>query len=233
MERIKIKVNSREEKGKEAIKKLRKQGLVPAVVYSSDTNITLLIPSTSLNVLRLMHYSENAIIDMEIEGNAKIKTMPVFIKDIQFDPITDKVIHIDFLKVSLKEKIKVHVPIVLKGEAKGVKEDGGVLDQVLRDLEIEALPLDVPEKIEVDISGLKIGDSLHVENLTIPANVKVITDLKTTFVSVAAKEEEPEEEVVGAEGAPVEPEVIKEKKEEKAPGEEKKPKEQAKGEKKG
>jgi len=231
MERIKIKVEKRETIGKEGVKKLRKQGYVPAVVYSDDTNITLSIPFSGFKTLRSINFSESAVIDMEIGGEKKAKSIPVLIKDIQYHPLTEDVIHVDFLKVSLKDKIKVHVPIVLKGESKQVKEESGTLEQILRELEVEGLPLDVPEKIEVDISELTIGHSLHVSDLTIPVNIAVVTESGATVVTALAKVEEPEEEVLAEEEAPTEPEVIKEKKEG-APGEEASKEEEPKKEEK-
>ena len=227
MERVKIQVNSREKTGKEVAKKIRKEGIIPAVVYSSGTNISLSIPLASLKVLRSISFSESAVIDMEIADGKKEKSIPVIIKDIQFHPLTEKVIHIDFLKVSLKEKIKVHVPLIFKGESRGVKEEEGTLEQILRDIEIEGLPLDIPENIEVDISDLGVGQSLHAEDLQLPENLKVMTDPKATLLTVTAKKEEVVEEVAEevVEGAPTEPEVIKEKKEE-AQGEQ--PKEEEK-----
>ena len=224
MERIKIKVEKRDKIGKEAVKKLRKQGYVPAVVYSNDINIVLTIPFAGLKDLRSIHFSESAVIDMEIAGEKKAKSISVLIKDVQFHPLTEEVIHVDFLKVSLKEKIKVHVSIVLTGESKQVKEENGTLEQILRELEVEGFPLDIPEKIEVDISELTIGHSLHVSDLTIPTNIAVVTDPGVTVVTALAKEEEVEEEAPIEEEAPTEPEVIKEKKEA-APEEEKAKKE--------
>lgn len=214
MERVKIKVNNRDAKGKEAVKKLRNQGVLPAVVYSHDSNLSIGVPIDSLKALRSLHFSESAIIDMEIADGKKAKSIPVLIKDVQFHPLTEEPIHIDFLKVSLKEKIKIHVPLVFKGEAKGVKEDEGILEQVLRELEIEGLPLEIPEHIDVDISELTIGHSLHAGDIVVQGNVKVITDSKATIVTVVAKKEEEiaEEEAAAEEGAG-EPEVIKEKKE--------------------
>ena len=219
MERIKIKVEKREAIGKKGVKKLRKQGYVPAVVYSSNTNAILSIPFIGLKALRSIHFSESAVIDMEIADEKKAKTIPVLIKDVQFHPLTEDVIHVDFLKVSLKEKIKVHVSIVLKGEPKQVKEESGTLEQILRELEVEGLPLDIPEKVEVDVTELKIGHSLHVSDLIIPAGVVVVTDSGAAVVTALAKVEEIEEEAPLEEEASTEPEVIKEKKEG-APGEE-------------
>jgi len=213
MERIGIKVDFRQDKGKENAKKIRKTGFIPAVVYGKDTNISLSLPFESLKVLRSIHFSESSVVDVTIEGDKKPITMPVFIKDIQFHPITDEIIHIDFLKVSLTEKIKVDVPIVLKGEAKGAKEADGTVDQILREIEVEGFPLDIPERIELDVSELEIGNSLHVSDLNIVGKIKVITELTETIVTVLAKKEEPEEEVIAEEPQAKEPEVIKEKKE--------------------
>lgn len=215
MERIKIKVNQREGKGKEIVKKMRKQGDLPAVIYGHGVNAVLNVPTPSLKLLKSIHFSESAILDMEIVGDSKNKSIPVLIKDVQFHPITDEVIHIDFLKVSLKEKIKVHIPIILIGEAKGIKEDGGIQEQILREIEVEGLPLDMPENIELDISELTIGKSIHVEELKVAGNLKIMTDPKTTIVTAVLKKEEEEpsvEEALVEGGAPTEPEVIKEKK---------------------
>jgi len=231
MDRIKIKVEKREIIGKEGVKKLRKQGYIPAVVYSGDTNIVLTVPFVSLKALRSIHFSESVVIDMEITDEKKTKTIPVLIKDVQFHSLTEGVIHIDFLKISLSKKIKVRVPIVLKGESKQVKEENGVLEQILRELEVEGFPLDIPEKVEVDVTELTIGHSLHVFNLVVTGDAVVITDSQATVVTALAKEEEVEEEVLTEEEVSGEPEVIKEKKEE-ASGEESDKKEEVKKEKK-
>ncbi len=214
MERVKITVNNRDAKGKEAVKKMRNEGILPAVVYSHDSNVIVSVPTESVKALRSLHFSESAILDMEIVDGKKKKSIPVLIKEVQFHPLTEEPIHVDFLKVSLKEKIKVHVPLVFKGEAKGVKEEDGILEQVLRELEVEGLPLDIPEHIDVDISELAIGHSLHAGDIAVGGNVKVLTDPKATIVTVVAKkEEEILEEEVEAEEEAGEPEVIKEKKE--------------------
>lgn len=213
MESVKIEANIRNEVGKEAVKKVRKGGFVPGVVYGSDINKALSISQSSLKVLRGINFSESTVIEMDFVSDDKMEPISVLIKKVQFNPLTEEVSHIDFLKVSLKEKIKVHVPIILKGEAKGLKE-GGVLEQLLREISVEGLPLDVPEKIEMDISDLDIGHSLHVSDLSITENIKVITDPGAAIVTIVAKKEEVEEKAVEEEGeAAAEPEVIKEKKE--------------------
>ncbi len=232
MERIKIQASSREKTGKEIAKRIRREGLIPAVVYSSEANISLSLPITSLKALRSIHFSESAVIDMEITDAKGAASMPVIIKDVQFHPLTEEVIHIDFFKVSLTKKIKVPVPLLFKGEAKGVKEEEGNLEQILREIEIEGLPLDIPENIEVDVSDLAVGQSIHAKDLKIAENLKIITEPGATLVTVTAKKEEEVEEVAAAEegAAPAEPEVIKEKKE---TAEGAAPKEEGKKEKKG
>jgi large subunit ribosomal protein L25 len=232
MERVKIQANSREGKGKKMAKKIRRQGVIPAVVYSSDTNISLSLPTASIKTLRSIHFSESAVIDMEITDGKREESIPVIIKDVQFHPLTEKVIHIDFFKVSLKKKIKVPVPLVFKGESRGVKDEEGNLEQILREIEIEGLPLDIPNNIEVDISDLGVGQSIHAKDLQIAQNLKIITDPGATLVTVTAKVKEEVEEVAAVEegAAPTEPEVIREKKE---AAEGAAPKEEGKKEKKG
>lgn len=212
MERIKIKVNKRCQVGKEAAGRIRKEGSIPAVVYSSELNISITVPLESVKLLYSIRFSESAIVDMEIIGEEKFDVIPVLVKKLQFHPLTEKIIHIDFFKVSLKDKTRVNVHIVLKGIAQGLKE-GGVLEQLLREVQVEGLPLDIPEKIELDITNLDIGHSFHVEDLIVPNTVKILTDSKTAIVAVVAIKEEVAEEIIGLEGEITEPQVLKEKKE--------------------
>lgn len=213
MEKVQIEVNLREKKGKEIAKKLRKKGEVPGVVYGKGVNESVSIPLSSLKVLRGINFSESTIIDMKIVPYTTEETLPVLVKDVQYSPLTEAVIHIDFMKVSLEEKIRVRIPITFKGEPQGVKE-GAVVEYVLREVEIEGYPLDVPARIELDISGLQMGHSLHVKDLVIDEKLKMLTHLDETLAVLASKTEEEPEPAEG-EQAPVEPEVIKEKKEEK------------------
>ena len=219
MEKVELKAETRQEKGKEAVKKIRKKGYIPAVVYDKESNILVKIPLEEAKKLKSLHFSENALFDLQISGegqDAKSRT-PVLIKEVQYHPLTDEAIHLDFVKVSLKEKIKLNIPIVLKGEAKGVKE-GGTVEQILREVEIECYPQNIPEKIIVDISSLELGQSLHLGQVNMPEGVKLISSLEETVVTVVAPEAE--EEAPAAE-EPETPEVIKEKAKEEAPGQEK------------
>lgn len=213
MNRPKIKVEKRPDIGKQNAKILRAQGCIPAIVYGKDVSLAVGVPLESFKVLRDIHFSESTVIDLTIEGQKETGSIPVFIKDVQFHPLTEEVIHLDLLKVSLKEKIKVHIPIVLKGEAKG-KEEGAVLEQVLREIEVEGLPLNIPEHLDVDISNLEIGHSIHAKDLKLPENIKIITEPEATIAALVLKKEEEVEEELASEETSAEPEVIKEKKEE-------------------
>lgn len=233
MEKIKIEAQLREKVGKERAKKLRKEGNTPAIIYGKGANVAVQIPQDGIKTLRATHFSQSAVIDMVIAQGDKKETFTALIKDVQYHPLTEAVIHLDFIRVSLEEKIKVSIPVVLKGEPKGIK-DGGILEQILWHLIIEGLPLDIPQKIEVDVSGLAIGHSVHVENLTVAENLKIINAAGETIATVVEKKEEVIATPTPEEAAPAGPEVIKEKKEveegeeEAAAKEEPKAKEEAK-----
>jgi large subunit ribosomal protein L25 len=238
MERVKIEAILREKTGKETAKKARFKGNVPAIIYGRGSNLAVQISPVSLKTLNSIHFSQSAVIDMELAGAQKKESFSVLIKDLQYNPLTEAIIHIDFIRVSLEEKIKVNVPVVLKGEPKGLKDEG-ILEQILWQLVIEALPLDIPEKVEVDVSHLGIGNSVHVSDIKLAGNLKIVNSPEETIATVVEKVEE----VVATtaeEAAPTGPEVIKEKKEVpegeegKEEGadkgkEEAKPKEEAKG----
>jgi len=232
MAEIKLKVNAREEIGKESVKKLRRRGLVPAVVYKGKDSLNIKMSANEfLDVIRTKA-GENVIVTLQMEGekvSAKSKkaSRTAIIKEIQYHPVKGDVLHVDFNEISLTEEITVKVPIAAKGEAEGIKE-GGVLEHVLWEIEVECLPTQIPENIPVDVSALKIGDSILVKDLKVPAEVKVLADPETTVISMAAPHVEEEEEAKPEEEL-VEPEVIMEKKpEEEAAAEEGKESEKGK-----
>jgi large subunit ribosomal protein L25 len=193
-----------------------------------------MIAKKSLNALLRGSRLENAIVKLKINAAEKISEAHTLVKDIQLDPVEDTILHIDFNEISLTETIKIKVPLVAKGEAIGAKQDGGSLEHLLWELDIECLPTKIPKEIAVDVTNLKIGDGVHVKDIVPPEGIKILLDPDILIFSVAApiKEEVP---VAGIEGeAPsLEPEVIKKKKEvaegeEETPIEEKKPKEEKK-----
>ncbi|MBU1006350.1 MAG: 50S ribosomal protein L25, partial [Candidatus Omnitrophica bacterium] len=146
----------------------------------------------------------------------------VVLKEVQKDPIKDCLLHVDFQEISLTETLKVNVPIAAKGEAIGVKQDGGVLQHILWEVEVQCLPTNIPEKIEINISGLKMGDALHVKDIVMPEGVKILEDPEAVVFSVEHPKKVEDVIAASAEGAMEEPEVIKEKKE--------KPEDEAEGE---
>ena len=209
MEKVKIVSLVRNESGKKISAGIRKEGFIPAVIYSKGFNLSIKLPRVSLKTLQSINFSENTIIDMDIEG-ADDSDIKVLVKDIQYNPLTEEVIHIDFMKISMEEKRNVNSPVVLRGECKGVKE-GGTLEQMLWEIEIEALPMDIPEKIEVDISSLGVGDSIHIKNLSLKDSIKVLEPPEETIVTVVAKNKEEEETPVEEAPEGKEPEVTREK----------------------
>jgi len=226
MEEIFLDAQPRAEIGKSKVKDLRKEGFIPAVVYSEGKE-SLPIKVSHRQLLQLVHQHrlESAVINLKVKDDKKQKARSCLIKEIQYDPVSDDIVHVDFNQISLTKVIKINVPVVAKGEPVGVKQEGGSLEHILWEIEVECLPTDIPKEIEVDVSPLKMGDTIHIKDITFPANVKVLNNPEAIVLSVAApiKEEVPVAPVEGEEKQ--EPEVIKEKKEVPAEGEEEEDKE--------
>lgn len=222
MEQIFLKAMVRKDLGKSGCKHLRKEGQIPGIVYrSGEKGMSIQVDSKELWHVMHTDAGSNVLINMEInDDNQQIKKT-VIVKEIQQDPLNDKFVHVDFHEISLQETLKVNVPVVLKGEAIGVKEESGVLSQALWELEVECLPTNIPEHIDVHVEELQIGEAIHVKDITPPEGVKILNDEEQSVVSISAPEEEKEEEeVLETEEESAEPEVIKKgKKEEEAAAE--------------
>jgi len=183
-------VEDRPERGTRATKRLRREGYVPGVVYGGkDGDCT----SFKVNALTLRHVlvDGSALIDLKVGG----KTRPVIVKDQQQHPVRDELLHIDLLEVRLDEKIQTQVYVHLEGseEAPGIKE-GGVLEHVTHQLNIEALPTDIPEAIHVDVSGLEIAATMHLSEISAPQGVTFLDDPEETIIAtIVIPTEEPEE----------------------------------------
>ncbi len=215
MEKVILNAEIREELGKARVKELRKSEIIPGIVYKGGKEcVNLKIKSRDLfNVLHTPA-GENVLITLKVKGDKKKAERACLIKELQRHPVKENILHIDLNEISLTEKIKVKVPVHPHGEPEGVVKDEGVLEHVLWEVEVECLPTDIPEKIEVEVAPMKIGDIVYVKDLTVPPVVKILSDPELTVLSVSlpAKEEVPEE-VPAEEGT--EPEVIaKGKKEE-------------------
>ncbi|MDD5643984.1 MAG: 50S ribosomal protein L25 [bacterium] len=208
MSEVHLDAQLREVTGTGSARAFRRAGKIPAVVYShGDKPISVIVDEKQFNRATYGHSGENFLIDLKIEKEKKKRK--ALIKEAQIDPISNKIIHIDFNEVYMDEKIRTHVPVSEKGEAKGVKDQGGVLEHLLREVEIECLPGEIPEKIDVDISNLELGFSIHVSDLKISKGVKILTDPGEAVFSIAMPKEieEPAAEET-AEAVAAEPEVI-------------------------
>jgi large subunit ribosomal protein L25 len=206
-----LEVDERPERGTRATKRLRREGFVPGVVYGGTGQEDATSFKVNSRVLRTVLVDGSALIDLKVNGG---KTLPVIVKDRQLDPVRDELLHIDLLEVRLDEKIQTQVGVHIEGieEAPGVKE-GGVLEQVSHQLNIEALPTAIPEAIVVDVSGMEIAATMHLSEVTAPEGVEFLDDLEETIIAtvvVPTEVEEPEEieeetELVGEDGEPIEP----------------------------
>ncbi len=192
-----LEVEYREERKKNKVKKLRKNGFVPGIFYTKDENIPVKVKYSSLErIYRKVHKSK--LIELKIKINGKEETKYAFIWDIQRDPVKSTMIHVDFLGVDLSKEIEVEVPIKVVGTAKGT-EKGGVLVVYKESVIIKALPLSVPEYIEVDVSDLEINDKIHLNELKLPENVSLSSEEEEELPVVGVEppeisEEEGEEE---------------------------------------
>src|SRR6056297_491177 len=207
MHRYSIEVKKRDETGKGVARKLRRNGLIPGVVYGHNREPQALTVDPDDLKGKI---NSNAIIDLNIDGEEET----VMIKDFQKDVIKEAIIHVDFQQISMDETISITVPIKLVGDAPGVRE-GGVLQQLMRDVDIEVLPTNIPDEIELNIDDLTLSDSLEVGDLDIPEDVNVLNSPDDVIVTVVAPSEEiEEEEEEELEEEFIEPEVIGEEEEE-------------------
>jgi len=201
---------------------MRSDGRVPAVVYGgSDESLSITLDSKEFEHALHRLVGEHALVNLKVGDSDTPQT--VLIQSVQHDPLRDDPIHVDFLRVRMDEKIATTVHVTLVGTCQGVKMQGGILDQALRDIEIECLPEDLPEEITVDVTDLMIGDSLNVDDVTLPAGVVSLIPGDRVVAHVLAPRivEEAEgapEEV--EEGAEAEPERIGEDEAEEEGGEE-------------
>ncbi len=202
-----LQVEIREGKGKGVARKLRAAGRIPAVCYGKkDAAVPL---SVDPKVLRhLLEHSDagmNTIISLDVAGGGDLQGRMVLLRDLQKDPVRGRFLHADFYTVDLEQKVEVSVPLQLTGKAAGV-ELGGILDQQLREIDLECLPLAIPRLVEVDVSPLMLGDSLHIRDISLPEGVTLRSDPDLSIVSVVApsKAEEEAPEAVEGEEAPEE-----------------------------
>lgn len=219
-----VPAESRTDTGKNANRKLRSRGLIPGVLYTSGQQaVAVQVSPGEIGSILKSKSGENTLFDLEIGG----KRRKVILKEFQREPLRGKLLHADFYEVALDKKIEVKVHIELEGTPVGVKLQGGIVDFVTRELEIECLPADIPEKITVDISHLELGKHLRVSDLKVPEKVKLLVEPEVVIVHVvtpraeeaAAAEAAPAEGAAAEAATAAEPEVIKKGKTDKAEGE--------------
>lgn len=217
-QKVQLKAKSRAEIGKGAVKRMRDQGAVPGVVYGAHMkpiNITVAVEELE----KALHSatSENVLVDLQLEEGGKTNNRLALIQEVQHHPYKDTILHIDLHEVLATEKLRASVPVRPIGEPAGVKNGGGVLEFVMRDLHVECLPQDLPALLEVNVEKLEIGQSIHVGDITPPNGVALLDDKGQTVFLVAAPitEEELAAMTEAAAATPsTEPEVLTAKKEE-------------------
>ncbi len=209
-----IEVTRREETGKSANRRLRREEMIPAVVYGGGKEpISIQLPRKTLIDLFKSGGSENRIFLLKLADTGQSRH--AMIRDMQIHPITRKVEHVDFMRIDMAKRIRVRVHVTLEGVAYGVRTEAGLLDFVTREVEVECLPTAIPQEIKVDVTEVRVGQHLEVKDLKLPAGVKLIEDEDRVIVSVAHAKVEAEAAAAGTEAAVAEPEVIaKGKKEE-------------------
>jgi len=214
-----LQAEKRDARGKNEARRLRAAGKIPAVVYGTDKNQATAIAVDPRTLLRILHSDSGVNTLIGLEGAGLATGGKVLVKDFQLDPIDHKLLHADFYAVAMDKAIEVTVPIVIKGEPKGVKQQGGVVDFVNREIEVECLPGDIPEHIDVDISELMLHQGIRVRDLPKSDKWTPVSEGEMMIVHVVTVkiEEAPAADaaaVAAVPAAPAEPEVIKKGKKE-------------------
>jgi large subunit ribosomal protein L25 len=203
--------------GKNEARRTRRSGLVPAVVYGASGQAAVSIAVEPKALLKILHSGTNTLISLKLEGAGDTR---VLVKDYQLDPITRHLLHADFYQIAMDRAIQVTIPVVIKGEPRGVKQQGGVLEFVRREIEIECLPGDIPEHVEIDVSELMVNQGVRVRDVAVDAKWEPVSEPELLLVHVIMpKVEEAPAATAEAGAAPAvaaEPEVIKKGKKEEA-----------------
>jgi len=209
MEQREIIAEQRKGAGKCQARAIRKTGWVPAIAYGRGEHISLQVPKMEFENILKAKAGSNVIINLKFKDNKELDRH-VFVKEIQKHPFKQILFHIDFENISLKEKINVKIPIEAKGDAIGVKE-GGMLEHHLWEIEVQCLPMEIPDCVKIDVTNLKIGDVVYVKDLNVPENITVVHNQEDVVFTLVAPKEEKAVDATAEEKK--EPEVLKQKKE--------------------
>jgi len=217
METIKIQGSYREKSGKGVARELRRQGLIPAVIYSKGTSKSLVLNPKELNAARHSSAGENAVINVQIMGEDEtlVASHTAILRDFQRDPLTEAILHADLFEISMSDLIEVKVLIEITGSTPiGVKRDKGSVHQQLREVEIRCLPGDIPNQLSVDATDLEVGQTIHVSDIPLPKGVTVVDDggLAVVSISTTISDEKLEEMLAVTSDEETAPEVTTEKK---------------------
>jgi large subunit ribosomal protein L25 len=216
-----VRAQKREGRGKNDARRARRNGQVPVVVYGGEgESVAALAQLSELAAILRSDSGRNTIFTLEIEGAGAAEVMFI---DRQIDPVRSRLVHADFKRLVKGEKIEATVPLRLTGEPIGVREQAGVLEQIIRQIEIRCEPREIPEHLDVDVSNLAVHEVVHVSDIPAIEGVEILTDADTVIATVGVIKEEPVEAPAVEGEAPAEPEVIgKGKKEEEGEGAEEK-----------
>jgi large subunit ribosomal protein L25 len=216
IQNIVVEVAERADRGKNAARRMRREGNVPAIVYGMEVApFSVTVARRRLEEILKLESGRNTIFTLALAGQDK--TRAAMIKSLQRDPVTEGIIHVDFIRVDLEKTVRVNVSIRFLGTPEGVKTEGGVLEVVLRQVEVECLPTDIPEHLDVDVSAMALNDSLSVADLPAGERYRILDDPGQTVCQVAVPRAEEAPAAAEAEApaaaAAAEPEVIKKGKE--------------------
>ena len=209
MERVSLSAQMREATGKSGAKRARREGQIPAVVYGRGRTPRAVSVGRKDLVSALATAGRNALIDLRIAQDGDAQTEVVMIEEIQRDHIRREILHVDLHLISLTEAIEVSVRVVLSGTPEGVTSGGGVLEQVHREIEVKCLPTQIPDRFTVDVSGLRVGGSIHVSDLKVAEGIEILTPPEEVIAAVVAAAAEEEAAPAAAEGeVAAEPELV-------------------------
>jgi large subunit ribosomal protein L25 len=223
MAEIVLNAEGRTERGKNAARRLRVKGLIPAVVYGGkDEAVSVAVDPKVLQRVLRSETGRNTILKLDIGGQGQTSAI---LKQWQVDPVKENFLHADFYRIAMDVALRVKVPVAVKGESRGVKTDGGILELIMRAIEVECLPGDIPERIEVDVTDLGINDALRISDVPVHAKIKIMEDADQVVVHVISVKEEaapaagaaPAAEGEAAAPGGTEPEVLKKGKKEEEP----------------
>lgn len=207
MPQLSVSAEAREQRGKNAARQLRKAGKIPAVLYGNkEGTVALAVNPKELSAILNSKTGHNTIFSLTMQGSGGTSVM---LRDWQHDPVRGNLLHADLVRIAMDRTLQVNVPITAQGEAKGVKLQGGIFEFVLREVEIECLPADIPDQFSIDVSELEIGANFRVSDLKLDSKLKILSDPELVVAHVIAPKEEKVAEPAAEVVAPAEPEVIK------------------------